>query len=417
MAYPYSGNMRVYSKRLSWRQNARRQRHCVWCLCCARQRCPRAGLNAFIGCVGLLLLVELCGVPQSTLLAQENGDTVLAGLETYDKIYLSSLSLRGEVVDPPPFNAKGIPPVRKEMRYSRRGDTYALIKSYKRVDGDLLEILGSADSAGPDVASAISLDSTGRPCLVLETDSAHLLDASRSARSSLTTFFCVGNDGNVVASRKSRQVLYATVDSADLCLPTNVVQWTVGRGFSLYVDKIDEVQDTSNGLIDVAAFGMFDAHTPGKWSLIVDPSRQYTVRSARFVARQASDVLVEIMNDDVRRSRECVYPAHGTCRVADARTAILIHTLVLEADDHDFSEVRYLTAERDSIKSNNTVVIDFRSTPPETRYYGPAPKPKDGAEAERLKQPRSRALDVVVACNVLLLMGGLVWLLYRRFAR
>ena len=86
---------------------------------------------------------------------------------------------------------------------------------------------------------------------------------------------------------------------SDLYIPT----LCSGRGFSYFIDSIDEASRLDDGRLHVLASGKFVNGSPARWELWLDPAADYLARKAMCTQTKSGGVLVEIENTGLLNRR------------------------------------------------------------------------------------------------------------------
>ncbi len=109
-----------------------------------------------------------------------------------------------------------------------------------------------------------------------------------SSRTSSIELYGLGPDGQpqkMDMENPQKIVLYHPDDSA-LTLPYKQILWTLGRGYTKFINEVTELAMQEDGTIHFKANGTgLGASINGRWEITVDPSAAYMVRSAKFFRR------------------------------------------------------------------------------------------------------------------------------------
>jgi hypothetical protein len=144
--------------------------------------------------------------------------------------------------------------------------------------------------------------------------------------------------------------------------------WGLGRGFSSYITEVTNSKDDSD-FIRIKAIGSFDHHTDGYWELLINPSLQYVVTSAKFFRDLDTDEpFITISNDGVMAGNGCVVPRTSAITIAGSTRQLSVSDAGFYTDESLFKSVQLLT---EATKSpTGTHVIDNRVAPPRSYIVG-----------------------------------------------
>jgi hypothetical protein len=81
----------------------------------------------------------------------------------------------------------------------------------------------------------------------------------------------------------SGQVLVHRAESQHFRITETRLLWSMGRGFSGYVERIENIERGQGGALNLTAAGHNYAGAPGVWQLTVEPDAAYLVTSASFI--------------------------------------------------------------------------------------------------------------------------------------
>ncbi len=109
-----------------------------------------------------------------------------------------------------------------------------------------------------------------------------------SSRTSLLDMYGLGPDGQpqkMDTEGPQIIVLYHSDDPA-LTLPYKQILWSLGRGYTKFINEVTELAMQEDGTTHFKANGTgLGASRNGRWEITVDPSAAYLVRSAKFFRR------------------------------------------------------------------------------------------------------------------------------------
>jgi hypothetical protein len=116
-------------------------------------------------------------------------------------------------------------------------------------------------------------------------------DSQRSNMYTEHTVHRIGPDNSVLEKAIARD---ATVSGPGLTGVGRYIKeglWSVGRGFSQFIDEITGVEELANGKIRVVAKGRQSDVYYGRWELVIDTEAAWMVRHAKFFHKDYPDVI------------------------------------------------------------------------------------------------------------------------------
>jgi hypothetical protein len=370
--------------------------------------------------VVISLTITLMGWITVESRAEDTPAAVFEKMKSYDKVYTASLTVRGTVIQPPPFNAPNDPRLKNELVFTRSGRRQALIQT--GIDLPLKykpkKVVPGKENH-PEGADGIPYDKDGNAVLAYLTGETLSFEDDRSAALSVSTAFVVGPGDKVSRAVDNRTITFYNHDAPNLMPSIQTLLWALGRGFTPYLDEIKDVRQEEDGTLTVSGPGSFDTRQyRGRWVLVVDPKAQYLVRRAEFFApAEAKDPFLVASNTDVKIEGPCVYPTTGECDLRLGGTGPRVYTfreVKFATEDEVLTKARRATEETDVPR---TMVEDYRLSPPKSVYtdqFGRKPSEEAQQKESPPPVPRSpRKLWLVIICNVLL-FGTLAVLYFRR---
>ena len=196
---------------------------------------------------------------------------VLDKLRAFDAVYQAGFTAEGTGVFP---GEPGIPARPTEWKMTLHGDTFVLREKATEVPPPDYEktrvAFGWAGRqlnysvpgiltrrtifSGPQLCSSVGFDLTFRP----------------------------DSEGRIKASaRENRHVQLYPPDSDALGLFKMRIMFSLGRGYSRYINELESVSLLEDGAIKCTGTGKWIWN--GRWELVVDPAAAYMVRSAKFL--------------------------------------------------------------------------------------------------------------------------------------
>jgi hypothetical protein len=330
--------------------------------------------------------------------------SVLTQLQTYDKIYSAAITARGHITSPPPFNAPYLPPVTREWVFTRSGDTFGLVQTSSDIE------VKYRPSPEPESSRpGISYDKDGNMHMGLVTGRAVYFGQRRSASVDITTTFVVSPSNKLLSNQRRKSIAYSPPESKQLIVPISTVLWTLGRGYTPYLDRVTEVKRGSDGLLAVAGLGSFDSRLSGRWTLTVDPRSQYLVTSAQFFRSLDNSIpFVAVSNSAIKSKGGCMYPTVGTCSIARSLSTLTVTDVEFVASENVLKQAKELTEQN---AQPNTSIMDFTVSPPKSAFIE---APRSGG-VDAVQPKRFGVLSVVVAANIVaMIMLGAFYLRSRK---
>ncbi len=330
----------------------------------------------------------------------ENGE-VLAKLRNYDNLYASALTVRGEITVPPPFNAPHLPSTIRSFVFSEMQERIGLIErtDEKRLDLRYRVSTGAGDHDLPGQ----SYDDSGNLIMSITTGRVVSFEPDRSGMLNINTVFVVTPNREVEYRPGSRSVVISNSDSGQVRTPINVVVWTIGRGYSDYIDEVTDVATREDGLLVVHGRGSFDHHVTGRWTLEINAQRQYLVRSANFVRDGDDAPFVVMTNMGISEdSSGTVFPNEGDCMIAGTPYHLQIARVSFQTNEATLAEAR---REIDDRSAGNTSVMDFTVSPPKSVFIDKSPSFVPPVLEEAVREKRSQWMLILIVVNVLVVIA------------
>jgi hypothetical protein len=293
---------------------------------------------------------------------------ILTKLQFYDGIYSTAMTARGQTVYPPPFNAPSFPPAVKAWAFTRSTSHIALIETPELVNPSYRT---KRTQAGPKHAEAgIAYTKAGKMVMALSSNAAWSFDPDRSASLDATSLITVGANSQVINRVDNRTIHYYDPNAQQLMVPITTLLWTLGRGFTPYLDEIVSVKRENDDVLVIEGPGFCDMQRiKGRWTLKVESKSQYLIRSARFFLESApTQTYIELSNQNIKINGGCIYPTSGQWEFPPLGLGARHFTfseVILAAENSIFTKARQIT---DDVLSPRTTVLDYRVAPPKLTH-------------------------------------------------
>jgi hypothetical protein len=186
-----------------------------------------------------------------------------------------------------------------------------------------------------------------------------------SSEVSTYTTVLVSPEGKTDILGKKRRVELYPPDSATPATAHNQVLWTIGRGFSRYIDRITSVTSQPDGLIRITAIGSMSPVNPGKWELAIKPDAAYLVSEASFMPQGRTTPAVKLVNSGLKWVDSACFPDSGTYTFFGLNQALSCDSVKLEANEKLLSTAEQLVR---GPHPPNTDIVDNRTSPPLTHH-------------------------------------------------
>lgn len=268
---------------------------------------PRHAVVRAIGPSIFLLL--LGGLPRG-LADEPTGADILMKLKRLDAVYLAALSAEADVRTQRPHSAATNADMTLRVSLSLDGPRRVVIEEQARPE--LRYVPDDKKQPRGLRGTAAEYDEAGNMEVSVREKVITLFEESLSSQAMTDTFYSVTPAHEVTQTFQSTILSRCAPDASTLVLPLRRVFWSLGRGFGEFLDEVTRVERSADGLIKVAATGVFDRGDPGRWELEIDPRASYIVRAARFYATGASQPCLTMTNTDIRLKESCQYPAQAT---------------------------------------------------------------------------------------------------------
>jgi len=231
-------------------------------------------------------------------------------MRAIDKLYLSAFSAQADLVVPPPRNAKSNPELKSKLRFSLSGVHQVLIEDTSKPRVPYFP--AKAPLTRRPTASVITHDEKGNLLVTTRTRAITWFTNDKSCQVYTEETDIVSPDDKLLTTYLSNAMTYCTADSSTLQLPPRRTIWSLGRGLSPWIEKIEKTESVPDGRVRIWGDGFFDTGDPGRWELVVEPKASYLVRSARFFSPGAKEPCITMENKGLITSEECQTPESAT---------------------------------------------------------------------------------------------------------
>ena len=181
----------------------------------------------------------------------------------------------------------------------------------------------------------------------------------------------VAPDGAVTKDEEHVQ-LQQFAPGSDAAIPEIVhTIMAFGRGFSRYLDTIEDVAEVGDGTTKIIAKGKYGAALSGTWELVLEPAAEYLVRSATFTSETSGVVQVRVTTSGENKGGRVPLATSGTLTHALGSSG---HTLKASLSEYGSGpDAEFLVKIRRSVAaelSPGAEIIDYTSSPPVRSFVG-----------------------------------------------
>ncbi len=159
-------------------------------------------------------------------------------------------------------------------------------------------------------------------------------------------------------------------DDPSLTFPLKRMVWSMGRGFSKYIDDLTEVKDEGDGRLLCRGVGRGLGSRPGRWELTIDVNAGYLVRSAKFFRGDEQTALLEMHTSGTKtvRGLSIAESADWSDQFGSkgGKIPLAANQLSVEPDAGFINEVH---SKLHGPYPGSGVLIDYRATPPFNRSF------------------------------------------------
>jgi len=309
-----------------------------------------------------VLLFTITITPQ-LLNAEMNGSEVLERLRSYDKAFLQNATLALEtnsivnLFRPNEFKITKTVLTTKESSIAWSSQIfYTSTPSYRE----------------KTPATTIDFDENDNLLVWNVTQRGGLKEDDFQGRQKKMALLRISPEGNISEKEGAPTVEFRQPEDSVKFLDYMCLIWSSGRGFADCLDRVVEVNERDDGLINIKAYGSFSPRITGIWNITLDPKAGYLVRSALFnKAGQESAPFVFTSNGTkwiggVSLSEESNYFFGDDKNIFKTKT----ERFKPETDEELLGKLRN---DLRGTLPRHTVVIDFRVTPPLTYRAGRLP--------------------------------------------
>ena len=323
-------------------------------------------------------VVVLCLLPSFMTQAQSvDSDEVLASLAASDDSIMNDFTLVAEVVWP-----LTVPQPDSERAHERVKATRADSVWAYRADADEDTPPPNYEGIDPrSIPSGISRGGSSNQGEDLGSVMVHrkvwysvLSEPEFGGYRELGTSFQVKPDGSVTTTESESDYVHITKPVEPLQLREfYIMVLTSGRGYSMYLDKIDSAESLPDGLIRCRASGRYPGANRNActWELVIDPDAAYLVREAKAFFPQGGRLKATFENEGIQWLEKGPLPETGRFRQGadkiwkryfrgDGYTEIAYLSLESGADHQLISDTRALLRGDYPL---GTKVIDSRVQP------------------------------------------------------
>lgn len=117
--------------------------------------------------------------------------------------------------------------------------------------------------------------------------------------------YLLSPDGSVLNETPSDSVEFFQPDDPDPSLAIKRALWSVGRGFSPFLEEVLESESRDDGQIALRVRGYESRASRGIWRLVVAPSRSYLVTEAAYTRDGRTDPTIELKNTGLLGDGSC----------------------------------------------------------------------------------------------------------------
>lgn len=358
-------------------------------------------------CIVFLLATLLT----SWVLAQDvekqliDGAATLRDIASIDAVYAQSLTIGGVSEVGPHFMTPGDPGAKFRWRFTRSGEEMTLHR--ERLGVPQPKFIKQGDS------QFVDYDDKGNMFApLLKEEIYHFSPAERFRCSRYLRMTC-SPDGSVIAEDPFESVDFFPAEDPRPTLAVNQVMWSSGRGFSNFVTDCREATQSEDGLLKLVCNGFDSPGRVGTWMLVVDPRSSFVVLEASYTPDFKETPSIVIKNTGVL--------SNGSLVVAEATDWKTLVGMPVETDavcEEATFEVDQALLElgrrcKQDPGTEHTIARDHRSGV-QVRIERPE-LTNSGTSTKTAEWPWIYWFLLIVNAHVVL--GGLVWLIYRYFFR
>lgn len=222
----------------------------------------------------ILLAIAACGYRCA---AAPDKQYILETLRQFDAVYTENgFTVAGTMTElSSEEHRPGQPDVTRNWRMTIKGGRAATI----------YQVVGPIEGihfVEPGSSPRADYDLSGHMLVGVMTKREVYCDSVCSGMYTEHTVHVVDRDNCILDKGISRNVIKSGAGLTGAGRYIKEILWSVGRGFSQFIDEITEVEELADGKVRVVAEGRQSDVYPGRWELVIDTEAAWMVRHAKF---------------------------------------------------------------------------------------------------------------------------------------